>query len=905
MLKHTIGPIRKWILPMTLAFLVAVLPAAPLAAALEDETSAADQVPGQETEAPVQPDGAEPSAEPSLEPDLTPEPGAAPGLDLPATPVPGQEEDSPEGDSTPIPEGTETPEPEDGQDAQEEEEVPPAIFTASSSALRTGDHEAYLSGYAGKLFKPANNVTRAEVSQMIFNLLLEQPEDPEASFSDVKTSDWFYKPVAAMNTLGIVTGYASGEFRPSRYISRAEFVTVLGRCFEPAEEAETNFTDVPRDHWAYTAIAAAQSRGWLGGYADGSFKPEANITRCEAVKVLNVALGRHDDDFAADRETQEFRDVPKTHWAFLEIAEAADPLDEPDPPVATPTPAPPNQLPDGTKVGSTVRVNAATGLNIRKAPVNGEVITAVVNGTLLTVTDISKYPWLGVKTSNGITGYSSADYLVLVTGNNSGGNPPVQSGTLSSSSLTIRQYRSVRLDASVSGSISGMVWSSSNPSVARVAYTVNLSSSKHSAIVYAGSPGTATLTFSDSSGANKATCTVTVTAPQDVRSAYAEGNIVPLGANFDLIAITDPSKDEVRFDITDGPAGGSYTSSEYDEESQESQNGLPTNRVRVFRRTVHFSLPGVYTLRAYAGKDGMYSSESYAFTVQVTQTGDLQTATLDSRRTSGKGIAMVAHFEGLVQEVEEDNAVGGNPTVGYGYVVRTNESFYNNVTEAEAYAALVNTVNSGDYAKSVENFRRENNLKMNQSQFDALVSFVYNCGPNALNVNSYDTPNIILNMIAPPTDASSANPYTGTLNVVKTEMYSQADSSSSILTVVPKGAAVSITDVRVNRSSTKQEVWYRCTYNGLTGWIPSGYVRISGNFTRDLTYADSTSLANEFIQWHKGGGQHLPGLLYRRLAECKVFFFGDYAEADRGHSNFRINKYGFLYPPCCQHLDQR
>ena len=122
---------------------------------------------------------------------------------------------------------------------------------------------------------------------------------------------------------------------------------------------------------------------------------------------------------------------------------------------------------------------------------------------------------------------------------------------------------------------------------------------------------------------------------------------------------------------------------------------------------------------------------------------------------------------------------------------------------------------------------------------------------------------------------------------------------------VPKGAAVQVVGVQVNRSTTKQEVWYKVNYSGSSGWLPSGYVKLSGNFTRDLTYADSTSLANEFIQWHRAGGICVPGLLYRRLAECKIFFFGNYTDAVNGAANYRKNTYGFLYPSCCKHLDQR
>ena len=134
------------------------------------------------------------------------------------------------------------------------------------------------------------------------------------------------------------------------------------------------------------------------------------------------------------------------------------------------------------------------------------------------------------------------------------------------------------------------------------------------------------------------------------------------------------------------------------------------------------------------------------------------------------------------------------------------------------------------------------------------------------------------------------------------------DRLPALLAEVPEGTAVSVTEIKVNRSSTKQEVWYKFSYGGKTGWMASGYVKLNGNFARDLAYADTTSLANEFLQWHNSGGRVVPGLLYRRLAECKIFFFGNYDEGkteERESPNYRKNTYGFRYPPSVAYLEQK
>ena len=826
--------------------------------------------------------------------------------------------ETPEEAPTPEAEPSSTPEEAPPADqAQDSVLAPGSVYQASGQVLRMGTHEAYMPGVQGNQFFPSQVMSRAEIAQTLYNLLKEKPENPSCQYSDVDESHAYYAPIAALAELGLMTGGGDGRFNPDGRLSRAEFAVILGRCFE-TEEGEINYSDVGEDHWAYTAIASATAKGWMSGPGDGSFRPTREITRIEVAKVLNVALERTGEGFAADRDTQEFQDVPMDHWGFLHAAEAADPEEEPDPtpvpdpeptPESTPTPAPSPTVtpgvPSGFKVGGQVRVTSDDGLNVRSGPGTGfSVVTAVAYRAIMTITDVSKYPWVGVKTSNGQSGYSLADFLEPYTPGSDPTPPPVSNGTLSAASLTIPQYMSARLDAKSDTSISGAQWTSSNPDVAYVGYTIDFSSKKQCATVYAKSPGSATLTFG--SGGSKATCTVTVTAPQAVRFAYGDGNSVGVNTSFDLVAITDESRDEVRFEIVDGPAPGSYTSSSYQTETQVSTLGLPDNRVRVFRRPVSFGAAGLYTIRAYSNSGDGYSSDYYTFTLQVTSNNDPLATTDDARQVSGLMLRNLTSFEGFVPEIEDDVLVSGNPTVGYGYVVRVNENFYNNLTEVEAYACLANMINNGTYGKTVDSFRRSFNIKMSQGNFDAMASMVYNLGPNSItNTSEFETPHVILNMVAPPMDASSSNPYAGIMNVKDTDVYSQPDyTSKKSAEDVPQGTNVSVVDVYTNISRTRRDVWYRVVYTGGSGWVPSGYIKLDGNLTRDLYYADTTSLANEFLQWHTAGGSHVEGLVWRRLSECKTFFFADYEDYN-GSSNFTINKYGFRFPSCEADLDRR
>lgn len=755
--------------------------------------------------------------------------------------------------------------------------------------LRVGGHEAYMSGEAGARFYPERNMTRAEMAQVLYNLLAQYPPVSQNYFSDVSSDAWYAKAVNTLVELKILSGYEDKTFRPSQSVTRAEFVVALCKCFEMAS-GSGNFSDVD-GYWAEEYINSAASAGWISGFEDGTFRPTEGIRRCQVTAIMNNALERTGDGFAADRNTQEFLDVPTSHWAFLHIAEAANPVGGSDD----------NNKPStGFEVGQTVRVTADGGLRLRSGPgTNYDMITLLATGTLVTVTSVTDNGWLGVKTAGGTAGYVSSEYVVVDTGDGNGGT--ASGAKLSTSKITMAQYQSFRLDGSVDENISAMKWTSSDSSVAYVGYTIGYGSNGQIAIVYGAKPGTATLTFTDGAKA-VATCTVTVTAPQAVRFASSNENIVVKDQEFTLTGVTDTSRTAVKFTIEDGPAPGSCQTTEYTTENQKSMYGLPTNTVRVFTKKVTFGAAGQYTVRAYSKTEGGdWSSDYYEFTVMVIANNvGSTTTTYDSRRASGEIISVLADYEGLFTEIEDDPIAAGNPTVGHGYVVQKNTAFYNNLTKAEAYAQLVNMVNSSGYASAVERFRANNNIKMSQTQFDALVSFVYNLGPNVLNT-SYDTFKVILNS-TDPTAISSSNKATGTVNVTNVDtgvvtVYNNPSVGGSSVTTLKLGSTVTVDNYKAYRSATQQEVWYHVsTSDGKVGWVSAGYIRLSGNRACDLAWADSTVLANNFLQWNKAGNSIVQGLVNRRIAECNIFFFGDYAKSYKSSGYWGKNYYGYQFP---------
>lgn len=803
------------------------------------------------------------------------EPSSAPEDGLPESqpeesPAPSQPED--DGDGT----GEEDPGTEDP-----EEKTPLDV----SSLLVTGGHNTYLSGYEGALFKPDNNMSRGEVAYMFYNLLAAKPPVSQSKFSDVPFTSWWGPAINAVAAAGVFQGKGGDVFDPSASITRAEFVTALSNCFA-LETSDVDFPDV-EGHWAYSYIASAVKKGWINGFEDGTFGPNKPITRCQAVKIMNSALDRRDDDFAKDRAQQKFYDVPSSHWAYLEIAEAAKPVD------AMVDPSPDDHP---FKKDDVVEVTADIGLNVRQSP-NGTVITTVSYRAKLTVVDTASWPWVRVRLSNSQVGYVHSNYIKLSSG---GGDVPVTGAgaKISTGKVSLHQYQSFRLDASVTKGMDAMVWTSSDPSVAEVGYTVAYNNTEHGAMIYGKKPGSATLTFSDRAGTTKVSCAVTVTAPEAVRYAYNDANTVTVNTPCNLVAVTDTSRSAVRFEIVKGPAQGAYSVSEYETQTRKSSYGLPDNTVRVFKKNMSFGMAGSYTLRAYSqDASGALSKDYKEFTVLVT-TGASTTVTSDSRAPSRAIIDLIKGFEGDVWEIEDDKLNRKNPTVGHGYVVPLNTTFYNTLTEAEAYALLVEEATS-NYGGAVNKFRTKYGIRMSQAQFDALVCFIYNCGPNTLNPSSYYTPAVILNAVVPPSDLGSKT-YTGKLNVGSGLLFSSADVTSTRLATVPGGSTVTVREYKRFSSSTKQQVWYKVTYGSTTGWMPAGYVDLGlSNPIHDLNYVDSTVLAYNFLQWHTSAGKHYVGLLRRRLAECKLFFFGNYEEMSMSHPNYRKNTYGFVFPTCC------
>ena len=187
----------------------------------------------------------------------------------------------------------------------------------------TGTHVKYMDG-SGGWFRPEQDVTRAELAQMLSAVTADAPSSAPA-FYDVPWDAWYAPAVQKAAGLGLMSG-TDGAFRPNDSATRAECAAALALLlpYDAWSGAQT-FPDVPTGHWAYLSIARTAAYGLFRGDGTGLFHPDDGLKRCEAAAVFNRLLGRTPDASYLSHHTglSSFPDVPAAHWAYADIMEAA------------------------------------------------------------------------------------------------------------------------------------------------------------------------------------------------------------------------------------------------------------------------------------------------------------------------------------------------------------------------------------------------------------------------------------------------------------------------------------------------------------------------------------------------------------------------------------------------------
>ena len=202
--------------------------------------------------------------------------------------------------------------------------------------LPTTEHKAYIVGYEDGTFQPDGDMTRAEAAAIFARMISEEKGEKISgnhSFTDVSENAWYADYIGYLAKYDIIKGYEDGTFKPDAPVTRAEFTAMTVRYYDLFHDVKypantTKYPDVSGSYWAVKDISYATNAKWLNGYADGSFKPDTNITRAEVVTVVNRMTGRTaDKEYINDNLSvlNKFTDLKNNaHWAYYDIMEAAN-----------------------------------------------------------------------------------------------------------------------------------------------------------------------------------------------------------------------------------------------------------------------------------------------------------------------------------------------------------------------------------------------------------------------------------------------------------------------------------------------------------------------------------------------------------------------------------------------------
>ena len=195
--------------------------------------------------------------------------------------------------------------------------------------LNTDDHFAYIIGYPDGTVQPNGQITRAEATTIFFRLLTDDVRDENLTktnrYSDVAATSWYNTAVSTLSSMGIITGYPDGTFRPNAAITRAEFAAIAARFDNDGDKTAAKFSDIAT-HWAKDEISIAYNNGWITGYPDGTFGPQRDITRAETMTLVNRVLNRQpetEDDLLPNMTVWTDNANPKA-WYYLAVQEATN-----------------------------------------------------------------------------------------------------------------------------------------------------------------------------------------------------------------------------------------------------------------------------------------------------------------------------------------------------------------------------------------------------------------------------------------------------------------------------------------------------------------------------------------------------------------------------------------------------
>ena len=200
-----------------------------------------------------------------------------------------------------------------------------------SSVLNTDDHYSYIIGYKDGYLRPYGTITRGEVATIFFRLLTDEARDKYWSqtnnYSDCNSDLWCNNAISTLSNMGIIDGYSDGTFRPYGKITRAQFAKIAVGFFETTtQEYQGYYSDIPENAWFTNYVEAASRVGLIQGFADGTFRPNVNITRAQACVIVNRALDRKPatERLLPTAKMINWPDCTPSDWYYADMQEATN-----------------------------------------------------------------------------------------------------------------------------------------------------------------------------------------------------------------------------------------------------------------------------------------------------------------------------------------------------------------------------------------------------------------------------------------------------------------------------------------------------------------------------------------------------------------------------------------------------
>ena len=194
--------------------------------------------------------------------------------------------------------------------------------------LNDSDHFAYVIGYMDGNVRPYGLISRAETTTIFFRLLKDSVRDGNLltsnTYTDVADDYWANTAISTMTGLGIVQGRSTTTFDPKAPITRAQFAAICARFDTGKSSGEQTFSDI-QGHWAEKYIERAAELGWIKGFEDGTFRPDAYITRAQAMTMINRVLNRiPEDESDLLPGMNVWPDCNPGDWFYLTVQEATN-----------------------------------------------------------------------------------------------------------------------------------------------------------------------------------------------------------------------------------------------------------------------------------------------------------------------------------------------------------------------------------------------------------------------------------------------------------------------------------------------------------------------------------------------------------------------------------------------------